>query len=324
MCARVLFSVVSTSKTSFEQKISWKKGSNAFSKVSYTTLNQNGEKVLITSDYVRELENKHYALENMNASFSLANGDDGRISANKTTAINGDDTVCDFSGNVILATKSGLHIKTESVRLDFNKKFATGSDNVFIKYNETELCGKGFTFDMQLRELILSSNAIAKKNESEIKSNKIIVHLSNDQGDNNIKMAKAIGYPHYKSKEYDLKASESIMYSGNVMIANKHVRLLYLSYDINCDHMRALLDTEGKIKEITARDNLTIKTENARITASYGVFDGDHIKVYEKVTISNQDGDIFGDAAILNVQTGEIKIKNTNGIMDDGKIKNYK
>jgi hypothetical protein len=137
------------------------------------------------------------------------------------------------------------------------------------------------------------------------------------------KNMEAIGNAVYIAANYRLQARKNITHVGNNVEAHEQVILLYEKnnnhYDVRSDHMHALLDEHGTISDIVATGSLIIKTEDAIIRADRGVFKDNVITVHDNVVISSNQGNIFGNVAVLDVRSGNINVNNSSGIIDDKK-----
>jgi lipopolysaccharide export system protein LptA len=49
------------------------------------------------------------------------------------------------------------------------------------------------------------------------------------------------------------------------------------------------------------------------------VLKGNKVTVHGNVAISNVGGDVFGDVAVLDVDTGDVSVSKSSGVISDGK-----
>jgi lipopolysaccharide export system protein LptA len=291
---------------------------NYFSEVKIKTHDKRGKEINLKSDDIYETKKDNYTLKNIVSTFTLSNGEVGTISADVSNAIRGEKTECEFIGNVILSTESGLLIKTEELLVDFNKKTASGNAAVAISRDNVTVSAKKYFFSMEENVLTLADDAKGFFKSDKVSSNKMIIRFDAAK---NIQSVNAIGNAVYISKNYQLKAKSGILYYPDKALAQEDVVLLYRKdgndYNVRSDAMRARI-VDGKLNNIEANGSLIIKTKDVTIRANKGILENDLIRVFGNVAISNEHGNVFGSAATLDTKTGDVSLDKSSGIVNDG------
>jgi LPS export ABC transporter protein LptC len=292
---------------------------SSVSKIKLKT-HHNGKEITMESENVFYGNQKDvYTLKNMVSSFALPNGELLTVSADTVKAVRKDKTECEFMGNVKLSTKSGLLIETTRLLADFNKKIATGTDEVVISQDDSKISAKEYFFDMEKNTVTLINNAKGLFKANKINSDKLVICFD-DMYKKSIRSMEAFGNITYVTDAYTLKAQKSILYSANKVEAYENVILLYKkdgdNYDIRSNSMCAKINN-GKLDDIEALGSLIIKTKNATIRADRGILSGDKINVFSNVIISGKHGNIFGDAATLDLVTRDILINKSSGVVNN-------
>ena len=85
--------------------------------------------------------------------------------------------------------------------------------------------------------------------------------------------------------------------------------------------MNAFLNDKSEITEITADGNVRIKTKDSVVKADHGVYKDNKMTVSGNVVISKERGDVFGEIAELDVETENISVKKSSGIVSENKGK---
>ena len=296
------------------------KNNNSFSGVQFRSYTSDKREINLQSEDICESEKDNYIFKNMISTFTLANGELLTVSAAITKAVGKDKTMCEFIKNVKLSTEFGLLVETDRMFIDFNRKIATGDAEIKITQDDTQLSAKKYSFDMNSNVLTLIGDAKGFSKNNRINADKLILVFDN-MHEKNMKHVSAIGNSIYVTETYTLKAKKDIIYTDDRIKARENVVLLYKKdgsdYEIQADSMLAHL-INGLLDDIKANGSLTIKTKDATIYAHNGTFKGDKIKVSGNVVVSGKYGNIFGDAAILNVKTGDIFVDKSSGVVDDG------
>ncbi len=128
-----------------------------------------------------------------------------------------------------------------------------------------------------------------------ITSNELTIIFANDNGQMAVKNMEARGNVNLSYKVRDQK------------------------YNIRSQHLTALLDNNGNVSEVVSDSFLTVKTETAIIRANSGTFKDGIVNAYGNVAVISDNGDVFGDNATLNTETGEVSINKSSGIVGDGR-----
>jgi LPS export ABC transporter protein LptC len=295
-------------------------GSNFFSEVRLKTYNKDGKEINLKSDDIYEAKKDSYVLRNLVSTLPLPNGEILTVSAATTNALHSTEAKCDFIGNVKLSTESGLLLETEQLSVDLNKKIASGDCEVTISQDDARLSSRRYYFDVDRNVVTLTDSARGIFKSNNINSDQLIIRFD-DINKKNIKSIDAIGNTSYAAKNYTLSAKQSILYSREMVEARKNVVLLYKKngqdYDIRSDFMSAQIHN-GTPDNIRATGSLIIKTKDATIRAAEGSMKGDKVNVCGNVRISGSQGNIFGDAAELDLKTGDISVRRSSGIIGSG------
>jgi LPS export ABC transporter protein LptC len=314
---------------------------NTFSDFSYKTYDAKGEEISLASDNVYEEKKDNYVFKNMTSTFALSNGEKCTVTADVTKAIRGDRTVCELNGHVMVTTTSGLLLQTEKSFVDFNNKISSGSEPITITGNNISLRSDKYYFDINENALTLIGNAkglmmLASPNRNggkldsqgangkcdRISSDKMIIKFDS-KCKNSLKSLDATGNAKFTSDDYDLSAKEKIVYKIDRIHAKSDVKLQYRKngqkIDVKSYQMDTLLDEKSSIREIIASGSLIIKTKDATIAADSGVFRENKVVALGNVVISNDQGNVLGDIAELDVLTGHVSVKKSSAIIDDSR-----
>jgi lipopolysaccharide export system protein LptA len=289
-------------------------GSSA-SRIKFKTHGRNKGEIVAEVDSIYGDQKGVYSLKNMVSSFTLSNGELLTICADRVKAVRKDKMECEFLGNVKLSMESGLLIETRRLFADFNKKTATGTDEVVIFQDDTRLSAKEYIFDMEKNTAILINDAKGFLKADKINADKLVICFD-DMYKKSIRSMEAIGNAVYIADTYTLKAKRSILYSMDKVEAQEKVVLFYKkdgnNYDIRSDFMHAKINN-GKLDDIEAFGSLIIKTKDVAIRADRGILKGDKINVSSNVIISGKHGNILGDVATLDLTTNDVFINKVNG-----------
>jgi lipopolysaccharide export system protein LptA len=314
--------VISAKKLISSININFKGKNSAFSGLTFKTKDDKGREIALSSDRVLESKKDNFIFENMTLTFSMSNGENGAVSADTTKALRADQTLCEFIGNVRLKTDAGLLIETEKSLVDFTGKIASGDAGIMISRKDIKASSQKYIFDINKNILTLIGAVKGFLRTDEVTSDKMVIHFAEEYG-KSAKSMEAIGNAVYVAVNYRLQARKNILHVGNNVEAHEQVVLLYKRndrrYDVRSDHMYAFLDERGTIDDIEAVGSLVIKTKDATIRANKGVFKGDIVTVRDNVVVSSSQGDVLGNAAVLDVRSGDISINNSSGIIDDKK-----
>jgi lipopolysaccharide export system protein LptA len=310
-------------------KFSENTNANVFSRISYKTYDTNGKEITISSEKIMEEKKNNFVLQQMTSSFSLSDGETGSISADTTKLIKEDKTTCEFIGNVKFSTSSGLQLKTEKSIVDFGKKTANGNTDIFVEKDNVRLGARNYHLDIGNKIATLTGNAYGISDKYTISCDKMIVSFAGDlkklSDTKLIKSINAEGNARIVSPNYTLTAQKNILYTVASIVADTRVNLVYKKgkkvFDIKSGHMVAILDKNNRIEEIKATIFLTIKTPDAIIRSKRGFMKGNKVSVFGNVVISSANGDVFGESAVFDIDTGSISVEKSCGIVSDGKEK---
>lgn len=329
---------------------------NAFLNFFYKTQDASGKEIVITSKKVIEENKDSYIFEDVKSDFSLSNKESGTITADKGKIIkksssenlsknineenvgpsgsvennikddgnNNDDNkgICEFKDNVVMATKSGLSLKTDKATFDSQSKIIYGESPISITKNEAKITAKGYRFDTDKNVLELKQNAKVVVRDREIISDQMTIFIDNSKSES-LKKVIAKGNVRLKSVGYDLFTPDSLVYEDNQLRAEHSVELKYRDgggiYTITSYKMVAFLkknkSNSNEIYEILASGNVQIKTKDAIVKSDRAIYKKNlgKIEAYGSVIISREIGDIFGEKAELDLNTGMVSIKKTSG-----------
>ncbi|MDR0580878.1 MAG: LPS export ABC transporter periplasmic protein LptC [Holosporaceae bacterium] len=316
--AALMIFIFGTKKTSSRDSFSNEK-SNFFSKVRLKAYGNNIKEVSLLSDDIHEKEKDNYILKNMLSTFTFASGEVLTVSADTTKTVGKDKMRWEFTENVKLSTKSGLTAETAKMFLDIDKKTARGDTAIVITTDSTKLLGEKYLCDMNNNVLTLNHNVEGVHKTGKINADELIIYFD-DVNKKNMRRMNAAGNAVYSSDAYTIKAKK-LLYENDMIDAQDDVVLFFQKdgndYEVQAAFMRAYI-SQGTITYVEANGSLRIKTKDATIHARKGIFKGDKIKVMEDVVVSGKPGSLFGNAATLNIQTGDVSISQSNGIVDDG------
>jgi LPS export ABC transporter protein LptC len=293
-------------------------GENFLSGITFKTTDRRGNKISVKSDGIYEEEKGLYVLKNAVSTFTLSNGELLTISADLARALQTDPTKCEFRGSVRLSTQSGLKIMTEHLFIDFNEKIARGESRVDISTKDAKVSAMEYFFDLKNNKLTLINEANGSFKFGHICANRLIINFDDIQK-KNLKSIEAVGNPIYKFENYTLKASGSIRYSNDVIAVHSSVVLNHwgkTEYLVQADSMRAMV-INGKVNTVAASGSLIIKTKDVIIHADKGLLKDNLVNVVGKVAISGRQGNIFGKSASLDLDTQEVDVRQSSGVVVD-------
>ncbi|MDR2267828.1 MAG: LPS export ABC transporter periplasmic protein LptC [Holosporaceae bacterium] len=301
---------------------------NKFKNFVYKAYDARGKEVTLASSDVTEVKKDDYVLRNISSSFQLSDTERGSITSDITKINKVDKTICEFLGNVQFVTTSGLRLNTEKSIVNFDKKTAIGDVEIAIRKDKSELLANCYNIDIGNNIVTLLGTVRGFSEGKSIFCDKMILCFREKSSmefigsNDSIKSMDAIGNAKLVSLDYTLSANH-ILYHQSVLTASTNVNLIYKNnektFDVKAEHMTAELDKSGKVEEIKAHQSLTIKYQNATIRADSGVLKGNKVTVRGNVAISNANGDVFGDVAVLDVDTGDVSISKSSGVINDGK-----
>lgn len=267
---------------------------NVFSNVSFKETISGGRDLAISAESVQENDLNNFVLNKAISTLTFANGEEVSIRANVTNVSRDKNKESELSGDVLLTMKSGLQLKTQQAIVDFNDNVVSGRSRVDIAYHDIQLNGEQYNFDINNRTLQLAGKTYGKFSAGQVNADKLVISFSN--GNNaSVKSIEAIG-------------DTSLHYQADQK-----------QYDIKSDHLLAYMDEHGKVNEVVSSKPLTVKTSTAIIHANSGKLKKHIVNVNGNVEILSDHGNIFGSAATLNMETGEISVRQSSGIVNDGK-----
>ena len=299
---------------------------NTFEEFSYRTNDTRGRAITLSAEKVLEEEKGKYTFDKIKSTFALSSGENGTIAANRVVAIHNDKTVCEFFGRVHLHASSGLIAKTEQSLVDFNRKIAKGNSKIDISRGDTKISANEYCFDLDKNVAMLSKNVVGSTKSADNTKKHIAAQTAvivfDKQYPDSIKSMQLSGKPSLTTNEYTLSSDERIIYDSDKIVAELGVTLVYKNNSdnvyIKSKQMIAKL-RNSKIQSIDASGGLVVRTKDATIKADRAVLCGDRVVASENVVITNSYGDIFSDAAELDLKTKKILLRKSSGILCNGK-----
>lgn len=292
---------------------------NAFLKFFYKTSDASGKEVVIIAEKVIEETKDNFIFEKVTSNFMLPNDETGKITSNFGKVVRGNRSLCEFKDNVVMTTKSGMLLRTDTAVFDSEKRIISGNSRINIIKEETKLSADKYIFDIEENILTLTQNAKAFNQDRDVIADKLIIALDNGS-DDSVKQLIATGNASLKSANYDLSAKDSLVYEENKIKAAKNVELVYKkdnkNLNIKSDEMRAFLNDKSEITDIFADGNVRIKTKDSVVKADQAVYKNtDKVTASGNVIISKEQGDIFGEEAELDLNTENVIVKKSSGIV---------
>ena len=296
---------------------------NAFLKFFYKTNDASGKEVVITAEKVIEETKDNFIFEKVTSNFMLPNEETGTITSNFGKVIRGDRSVCEFRDNVVMTTKSGMLLRTDIAVFDSGKSVISGESRINITKEETKLSADKYSFNTEKNVLTLTQNAKAYNKNQNVVADELIIALDNEN-DDSIKQLIATGNASLISVDYDLSAKDSLLYEQNKIRATKNAELIYKkdnkNLNVKSDQMDAFLSKKSDIEEIFADGNVQIKTKDSVVKADHAVYKSSNKVIASgNVVISKEQGDIFGEEAELDLNTENVVVKKSSGIVGTDK-----
>ena len=296
---------------------------NAFLKFFYKTNDASGKEVVITAEKVIEETKDNFIFEKVTSNFMLPNEETGTITSNFGKVIRGDRSVGEFRDNVVMTTKSGMLLRTDIAVFDSGKSVISGESRINITKEETKLSADKYSFNTEKNVLTLTQNAKAYNKNQNVVADELIIALDNEN-DDSIKQLIATGNASLISVDYDLSAKDSLLYEQNKIRATKNAELIYKkdnkNLNVKSDQMDAFLSKKSDIEEIFADGNVQIKTKDSVVKADHAVYKSSNKVIASgNVVISKEQGDIFGEEAELDLNTENVVVKKSSGIVGTDK-----
>lgn len=294
---------------------------NTFLKFFYKTSDASGKEVTITAEKVVEETKDNFVFEKIVSNFMLPNKKIGIVTSDFGKLIRKDRSVCKFKGNVVMTGNDDLSMKTNDAIFDSGSGVISGKSAINVKKGETELSANRYSFDIEKNTLMLVKNAKACNKNEKLFSDELIIALDGENA-NSIKRFVAKGNISVLSNEYDLQAKNSLIYERKRIRAMKNVNFAYKgnnkNFTVKSDQMSALLNNKSKISEVAADGNVVIRTKDSVVKADHAVYrkNSDKIIASGNVMISKKQGDIFGEAAELDLKTERVSVKKSSGVVD--------
>lgn len=314
---RAVSFVEKTSTRSPHFKLSSK---NEFSNVFYKSYDdKNSNDFSLTSSKIKEKDGADFDFQDLVSTFQISENEMGTISAKESHLVSKNSKKCSFRGDVKLTTNNGLKLQTEESFVDLDKKIAKGNTDIFITQNGSNLFSKKYYFDMKNKIITLEKQVKGCIEKNEISSDKLVLEfekiLSKD-----LKKIYAFGNPIYKTENYILKSEDYIKYEKEKAEANKKVNLKYekekKNYDVSAEHLTVFFEN-NVIKKLIAENNLIMKIGNeTKVKGNRGILENDLLTITDHVIISNKNGNVLCEKAVLNTRTDEMKIYNSKGIIN--------
>ena len=292
---------------------------NAFLKFFYKTNDASGKEVVITAEKVIEETKDNFIFEKVTSNFMLPNEETGTITSNFGKVIRGARSICEFRDNVVMTTKSGMLLRTDIAVFDSGKSVISGESRINITKEETKLSADKYSFNTEKNVLTLTQNAKAYNKNQNVVADELIIALDNEN-DDSIKQLIATGNASLISVDYDLSAKDSLLYEQNKIRATKNAELIYKkdnkNLNVKSDQMDAFLSEKSDIEEIFADGNVQIKTKDSVVKADHAVYKSSNKVIASgNVVISKEQGDIFGEEAELDLNTENVVVKKSSGIV---------
>ena len=292
---------------------------NAFLKFFYKTNDASGKEVVITAEKVIEETKDNFIFEKVTSNFMLPNEETGTITSNFGKVIRGARSICEFRDNVVMTTKSGMLLRTDIAVFDSGKSVISGESRINITKEETKLSADKYSFNTEKNVLTLTQNAKAYNKNQNVVADELIIALDNEN-DDSIKQLIATGNASLISVDYDLSAKDSLLYEQNKIRATKNAELIYKkdnkNLNVKSDQMDAFLSKKSDIEEIFADGNVQIKTKDSVVKADHAVYKSSNKVIASgNVVISKEQGDIFGEEAELDLNTENVVVKKSSGIV---------
>lgn len=252
------------------------------------------------------------------------------IKSDSQSDSNNNNGICKFKDNVVMVTKSGLSLNTDEATFDSQSKIIYSESPISIIKNEAKITAEGYRFDTDKNILELKRNAKAVVKDREIFSNQMTIFIDNGKSES-LKKVIAKGNVRFKSAGYELYTPDSLIYENNQLRAEHSVELKYRKgsgiFTITSYRMVALLEKtksdSSEIYEILADGNVQIKTKDSVVKSDHAIYKKNFGKVeaYGNVIISREIGDIFGEKAELDLNTGMISINKSSGVVRDNWVR---
>lgn len=306
---------------------------------------ENGEKCKVTADTAQTLSEKRIDFKG-NVRLHTGSGlsletERSLVDLNRKTAcgkphvvikkanaeVSGDDYFIDL-GKRTLTIKNNAKAKNSNENIESNQLAAhLNSDNKIdcadasgcVKYDSAEHNITAAKMHLQGDTVTLSGNVhiFEKEKNEHVYGDNAVIRMGDGK---KAASADLAGNAKYVSPEKILQAKK-IIYKDDVIAARENVVLDYKKngqkYKIISASLTANL-SKGKISQIKTDDKLTIKTNNSTIRANRGVMRNGKLFLYGDVSASSDAGDMLGDEAELDLAAGDIDIRNSSGIVEEG------
>lgn len=271
------------------------KQANAFVDVDVKVNCKNGKEVHLLADTVKETGHNTFLLSNVSSKMALTDSDEASVTADHVDSEYKNNTLCKLRGNVKFSTKSGIKLNTQSAVVDFKNNIISGDSKVIIVHEATKLSGNSYYFDVNKYILTLTGDAQGITASNDIKAEKIEIVFAKNNDSISVKEVKAMG-------------NANILYKNNGK-----------KYKIYSANLQALMNEHGGVREVKSSSFLKIKTDTGVIQANSGIFKDGIVNVSGNVSILSEYGNILGEKATLNLNTGEMTVNKSSGIVSDGK-----
>lgn len=291
----LLYPIITSAPGISVEHMRYDKQANAFVDVGVKIKCKNGKDVHLVADTVKETGNNTVLLSHVSSTMALTQDDEALVVADYVDSEYKNNTKCKLRGNVKFTTKSGVRLDTQFALVDFKNNIINGDQRVTIVQDKTELSGDSFHFDVNKYKLILTGNARGITQSSDINAEKITIVFA---------------------RNGEKVAVKEVNAEGNAVLLHKNKGKEYKIFSIN---LSAFVSPLGEVMEVYTPSRVKIKTDTGVIRANSGIFKDGIVSVCGNVSVLNEYGNIFGEKAALNLNTGEMTVEKSSGVIRDGK-----
>lgn len=224
--------------------------------------------------------------------------------------------------NAHILSKNGelFSAKLQATLANENKlKKADASGNVKYKTPQYSLTANTMHYD--INNVIAKGNVKVLYMQGRLSSDK----LTATHKKNVLDTIEASGTAKYSTESYTIEAGRLIYKNNGTLQALNNAHLIYTTpkdiYNIFANAMYATIH-KGKIVTVSAKNNLLIKTQGDIIKAHSGTMKNQKIYLSGDVKISGEHGNIFGESAELDMNTGRVILTKSSGMINERSIAN--
>lgn len=291
----LLYPIITSAPGISVEHMRYDKQANAFVDVGVKIKCKNGKDVHLVADTVKETGNNTVLLSHVSSTMALTQDDEALVVADYVDSEYKNNTKCKLRGNVKFTTKSGVRLDTQFAFVDFKNNVINGDQRVTVVQDKTELSGDAFHFDVNKYKLTLTGNARGITKSSDINAAKIAIAFTRDG---------------------DKVVVKEVTADGNAVLVHKNKGKEYKIFSAN---LNAVVSPSGEVMEVRTPSCVKIKTDTGVIRANSGIFKDGIVSVCGNVSILNEYGNVFGEKATLNLNTGKMAVDRSSGIVRDGK-----